>query len=151
MSKNTDTDRNGFNFNMPQFDMSAWMERFKNSGFDAGAIIESQKKNMDALIEANRKAAAGYQTLFARQQQIMDEAMNALQEAMSNLTPQKGGKPASDTQSKLMEVTMGKALANMKELAELAAGANSAAFKVMQDRAMESIEELKAMGTKFSG
>ena len=138
-----------FDFKWPNFDQGFW-DRFNVPGMDATALMESQKKNFDALVNANRKAAEGYQNLMRRQGEIMTETMQAIQEAVADLMKANDGKELPKKQTELVEKTIARALKHMRELAELTISANSDAFKVIQDRAKESIGEMQELAEKIS-
>jgi len=138
-----------FDFKWPNFDQGFW-DRFNVPGVDATALMESQRKNFDALVKANQKAAEGYQHMMVRQGEIMTETMSAIQEATTDLMKANDGKDLPKKQAELIEKTIARALKHMKELAELAIDANSDAFKVMRDRARESIGEMQELAEKIS-
>lgn len=132
-------------FKMP--DMNKMFEGFKMPGFDATAMIDSQKKNMEALVAANQAAMAGYQDFFKKQMAIFEETMAAAQSHMSNLGDAMGPDGAAK-QAELYKVAFEKALANMTELAEAAKKANEEAFAIVSARVQESIAELQALAPK---
>ena len=129
-------------------DLTKMMEKMKVPGFDAAALAESQKKNMDALMEANKAAAAGYQDLFKKQIAIFEETMA---EARTRLAEFDMSKMTPETAQASAEVTRAayeKAIAHMTELATAAKDANSAAFEVVSARMKESLAELQDMAAK---
>lgn len=138
-----------FEFKWPNFDPSMF-DKFQVPGLDTSALMESQRKNIEAVIKANQKAAEGYGNLLRRQGEIMTETLQAIQEAAGELMTANAGKDLPKKQAELVEKTVGRAFKHMKELAEMAASANSDAFKIMRDRASESIEELRALTEKIS-
>jgi phasin family protein len=138
-----------FDFKWPNFDQN-FMDRFSIPGMDASALMESQKKNFEALVNANRKAAEGYQNLMRRQGEIMTETMQAIQEAVADLMKANDGKELPKKQAELVEKTIGRALKHMRELAQLTIDANGDAFKVIQSRAKESIGEMQELAEKIS-
>ena len=58
-----------------QNDFTKHLTQMRVPGVDPEALMTAQKKNMDALVEANKAAAAGYQDLFKRQMSIFEETM----------------------------------------------------------------------------
>lgn len=138
-----------FDFKWPNFDQGFW-DRFSVPGIDNNALMESQKKNFEALVKANQKAAQGYQNMMRRQGEIMAESMQAIQESVGDLMKANDGKDLPKKQAELVEKTVGRALKHMKELAELAIDANSDAFKIMQERAKESIAEMQELAEKIT-
>jgi phasin family protein len=138
-----------FDFKWPNFDQG-FLDRFTVPGLDTSALMESQKRNFEALVKANQKAAEGYQNLMRRQAEIMTETMQAIQESVTDLMKANDGKDLPKKQAELVEKTVGRALKHMKELADLTISANGDAFKVMQDRAKESISEMQDLAEKIS-
>lgn len=138
-----------FDFKWPNFDQGFW-DRFSVPGIDSNSLMESQKKNFEALVTANQKAAMGYQNLMRRQGEIMTETMQSIQEAVGDLMKANDGKDLPKKQAELVEKTIGRALKHMKELAELTINANGDAFKVIQDRAKESIAEMQQLAEKIT-
>ena len=56
-------------------DLGKMMQQFKLPGIDIAAIVESQKKDMEALAEANRQAYEGIQALAKRRNEILMESL----------------------------------------------------------------------------
>ena len=138
-----------FDFKWPNFDQSFW-DRFSVPGINTSSLMESQKKNFDALVKANQKAAEGYQNLMRRQTEILSETMQSIQEAAAGLMKANDGNDLPKKQAELVEKTIGRALMHMKELADLTISANSEAFRVIQDHAKESISEMQELAESIS-
>ena len=135
-------------FKMPDFSKmfdQKMFEGFKLPNFDPSMFMDSQKKNMEALIAANQAAMAGYQDFMKKQMAIFEETMAAAQNAVTNIGDSMGPDAASK-QAELYKVAFEKALANMTELAEAAKKANEEAFAIVSARVQESIAELQALG-----
>jgi phasin family protein len=138
-----------FDFKWPNFDQG-FFDRFSVPGIDTHALMESQRKNIEALVNANRKAAEGYVNMMRRQGEILTETMQSIQEASADLIKANAGQDLPKKQAELVEKTVGRAFKHMRELADMAVTANTDAFKIMRDRAAESIEELKALTEKIA-
>ena len=67
-----------------QNDFTKHLANMKMPGLDADALVKAQQKNMDALVEANKAAAAGYQDLFKKQIAIFEETMAEAQKQMKS-------------------------------------------------------------------
>ena len=132
-------------FKMP--DMNKMFEGFKMPGFDPSSMMESQKKNMEALVAANQAAVAGYQDFFKKQMAIFEETMAAAQTQMASMGDSMSADGAAK-QADIYKAAFEKALANMTELAEAAKKANEEAFAIVSARVQESIAELQAMQPK---
>lgn len=119
------------------FDMPAM------KGFDQGALFDAQKKNMDALVAAQKAAAAGYQDLFEKQVAIFQETMKAAQAQIADLAKADPGAGAAQKQAELTTKAFERAVANARELAEAAHRANTEAYEIVRARVEASVDELK--------
>ena len=99
-------------------DFTKALSTMKMPGLDGEAIMEAQKKNMDALVEANKAAAAGYQDLFKKQMSIFEETMSEAQKYMASLDATKLDPETAKAQGELAKAAFEKAIANMQALAE---------------------------------
>ena len=134
--------------NMPGFgdipgmgDLGKMMQQFKLPGIDIAAIVESQKKDMEALAEANRQAYEGIQALARRRNEILMESLTQWQAAMKDAT----GPDALSKQTERARKGVQKAMADMRELAEMEAASRSKAWKVVQDRFQENLVNLQKL------
>jgi len=126
-------------------DFGKLMEQYKLPGVDFGAMVERQRKDIEALTEANRIAAEGIQALAKKEAEILQKTMQEVMAAMSKAST--GGDPmaSASKQADLAQQAFGKALANMRELAEVASKSQSDAYAVITKRVQENIQELTAL------
>lgn len=127
-------------------DMSKMLGGFKMPEIDAAGLFAAQQKNMNALVETNKKIAASYQALFRKQVQVIEQAVA---DAQGNLA--RAGKIGDSPQSggDAIKAAFEKAAANLTEIAEGAREANSAAYKVIADHVQQSMAELQSLSAKF--
>jgi hypothetical protein len=59
----------------PFFDFTKLMRQFRLPGVDFAALVDRERKNIEALVEANRIAFEGWQRLVRRQAEILQETM----------------------------------------------------------------------------
>lgn len=128
-------------------DLNKLFEGMKVPGFDMTALMDTQKKNVEALVAANRAAAAGYQDFYKKQMAIFEETMSGAQAQIASMGENLGPDSAAK-QADLYKVAFEKALANMTELAEAAKKANEEAFAIVSARVKESLAELQALAPK---
>jgi len=122
-------------------DLSKLVGKFKVPGIDMAAIVESQKKDMEALAEANRQAYEGIKALAKRRNEILQESLAEWQEAMKDA----GGKEALAKGAAKAKQGVQQAIANFKELADMEAQARNKAWKVVQDRFQENLANLQKL------
>ena len=127
-------------------DMTKFFENAKVPGFDPEAIAAAQQKNMEAFVEANKAAAAGYQEVFKRQVAMFEETMSSMQKQMSEMKMDQLSPEGAQRQADLMKESFEKAMGSFSELTETAQKANQEAFDIMRARMQDAMEELKALG-----
>ena len=125
---------------MPNFDFTTLMKDFKLPGVDLATIMDREKKNIEALAEANRVAFEGWQALVHRQAEILQESITR---AVGTMQGEDAGTKRMDLASHAFET----ALSNMRELSEMAAKSQKEAFDVIRKRVEENLAVLSAPGT----
>ena len=118
---------------------------------DPQQIMDSQRKNIEALSSANQVAAQGMQAIYARQVEIMQQAMDEARTVAEDMTAATDPRDAAAKQAEIAKVAYEKALANMRELAEMTAKANAEAADAINARITESLEELRDMAEQLKG
>jgi hypothetical protein len=69
----------------PIHDLTRLMTEFKVPGVDLAPIIESRRKDMEALVASNRAAYDAMQALARKQTELMTQAMQAIQQSMQGV------------------------------------------------------------------
>ena len=134
-----------------QNDFTKHLQGLKVPGVDAEALLAAQQKNMDALVQANKAAASGYQDLFKKQVQIFEETMAEAKEHMKSFDATKLDADKAKANAELAKAAFEKALANMQALAESAQKANTDAYEIVSTRIKESLVELRDLAAKARG
>jgi phasin family protein len=118
------------------------MEQFKVPGVDINSIVESRRKDMEALIAANQTAFAAMQQIAKKQTEILTQAFQSAQAGAQQLAQGVGGVVDPVKQADLARKAYEKALADMKELTEMAQKAQTTAMSGITARAQQSVQEL---------
>jgi phasin family protein len=131
------------------FDVTKVMGDFRVPGIDLEAAVASQRKNIEALTQANQLAVEGVQALVRRQVEITRQAMEDFS-AMFRDFVQPNGSPEDRIakQAEYSKQAIEKGLSNAKELTELVTKANSEAFNVINKRVTESLDEVRDFAKK---
>ena len=139
----TSTTKNGL------FDVTKIMGDFRVPGVDLEAAVASQRKNIEALTQANQLAVEGVQALMRRQVEITRQAMEDFS-AMFRDFVQPNGSPEDRfaKQAEYSKHAIEKGLSNAKELTELVTKANTEAFNVINKRVTESLDEVRDFAKK---
>lgn len=130
-------------------EFSKMLKQYKLPGVDMDALVASQKKNLEALSSANRVAFEGLQAIAKRQAEILQETMNETSKAMDQLS--KAGSPpdVAAQQAQIAKSAFERALANMRELAEMVSKANQDATNTINSRISATLDEIKDMALKM--
>jgi phasin family protein len=141
MTKSTPTDQTN-----PFGDLTKMFEQFKLPGVDMGAIVESRRKEMEALIATNQATLESMQGIARKQAEILAQAFKSVQDGMQTLV-QGGGLSAPDPAkgAEMARKAYEKAVAEMSELGEMARKAQADAMAGITARAQQSMQELQQL------
>ena len=123
----------------PVFDFTKLMSQFRLPGVDFAAFVDRERKNIEALVKANRNAFEGWQRLVRRQAEMLEETMK-------KVVADAGQEDVKRKRADLAKEGFEKALANMRELAEMTTQSQKEAFDVVRKRIEESVEEIRNFG-----
>ncbi|WP_340107682.1 TIGR01841 family phasin [Pikeienuella sp. HZG-20] len=138
------------------FDLKMYADMFKSmdmtkifdpsamKGFDQSALYEAQRKNMDALVAAQKAAASGYQDLFEKQVKIFQETMQAAQAQLAEMTRSDPGPETAAKQTEFTSKAFESAVANARDLAEAAKRTNVETYEIVRARIEENMKDLAA-------
>jgi len=115
----------------------------KVPGVNMDAVVAIQRENLEALSASNRAALAGMKAVGEWQVKILQETMQGLTTAISNLT--KGGSPQeiAAAEAELARKAFETAVGEMRELAEIVGKANQQASEAIAKRIPASLNEIK--------
>ena len=108
----------------------------------ASTIAEGRRKDLAALIAANKKSYEGLQAVVARQTAMLKNAVSEWQAMAQGAGTAPGGFGRLDNAAKQ---TFTLAVQNIRELGELAARSQAEAFEIVRRRIMENVEEVNAL------
>ena len=146
MSKTTTNGANGL------FDFGKSFAGFNSAGVDVEALVATQRKNIEALTQANQLAVESAQAVLRRQLEIGREAADEVASLMRDMT-QLSASPEDRIakQTALSKQAFEKGVANAREIASLVSKANAEAFDVISKRVTESLDEVRDFATKRLG
>jgi phasin family protein len=127
------------------FDVTKMMTDFRFRPFDLDALMASQRRNIEALSQANQLAVEGVQAVARRQIEVARQALEDVSVLFRELT-----QPAS-TEDRLTKNTeyakqmLEKSVNHGREITMLATKAGAEAADVLRKRASESLDELRDM------
>src|ERR1700752_1775348 len=116
-------------------DIKKLIEKFQLPSVDIDALIDWQRRDMEALTEMNRQASEGIKALVERRNEILRETLAEWQAAVKEAT----GAEVISKRAEVAKQGIEKAVANFRELSEMEAQARNNAWKVVQDRMQENM------------
>jgi phasin family protein len=125
------------------FDIVKYIADFKVPGVDIEALVASQRKNIEAVTQANKLAFEGLQALFKRQVEIARQAIEESTSVARQMVEAGSPQEKAVRQTELTKEAFEQALANSRELSEIIAKSNSEAFELLNKRFFQVLDELK--------
>jgi hypothetical protein len=128
------------------FDPKSMFEQIpamQTSPVDMVQIIERNRRSFDAMVEANKAAAASYRDMMEKQMEIFNQLTQVAGDSAANIDTSGSANAAKrnmDVYSKAIE----KAFGLMQKMAESGREANQKAFDSIQKQVAAAVEELKA-------
>jgi phasin family protein len=143
-TEKTEASKNGF------LDVTKAFGDLRLPGFDVEAVVATQRKNFEALTQANHLAVEGVRALAQRQVEI---AQQAFEEASTLFRAWTQPGAPEDRLTKNVEAAkqaFEKSLANASELNELTTKTSTDVFSVIARRVSEGFDEVRLYTKKHT-
>lgn len=125
----------------------AFADLFKNS-WDFNQLFSTQRRNIEALSEANQAVVEGCQAVSRCQAEAVRSNVESMLKTSKDMftggTPEVSITKQADFAKSLFENT----LANLREMSEMVTKSSFEAFDVLNRRAAESLEEFSKASTQ---
>lgn len=115
---------------------------------DMDSFLSLHRKNLEVLTAANKIALEGAQTVARRHMEIMQETMQEVSDAMRDLAAADSPQAKAAKQTEKMKQSYERAVANVKELADLIQRSNGEALNMLHHRFTEAMDEVKRLTEK---
>jgi len=124
------------------------LEQHKLPGIDVAAIVDMPRKDIEALMAANRVALEGAQSVGQKQVEMLRTTLDQLSSLIQQATAS-GKYDGEDRKGgELVQQILQRALENMRELAETAYKSQSVTYAVLTKRIQESLDEARALAAR---
>jgi phasin family protein len=134
---------------MPDFDFTKIFAELKLPALpDMEAFVTAHRRNMETLSATNRVALEGAQAVARRHMEIMQQSMSEMTDAMKALASLEGPQAKAAKQAEMLKKAYERAMANMKELADMIRQANTEALELINKRFAEAMDEVKTLAEK---
>lgn len=130
------------------FDVTKMFADFRFRPFDVEAVWAAQRRNLEALSQANQLAVEGAHAVAKRQIEMTQQTLEDLSTLVREMTQPASTEDRIAKQSEYTKKVIDKGLTHGREIAALAAKAGSEATEVLQKRATEGIDEMRAFACK---
>ncbi len=125
------------------FDFTKLAAEFRLPGVDVEALTECQRKNIEAIAQANRIAFESAQAVAQRQMELVNEVVSDGSSLWRELLQPGAPEDRLAKNAEVAKRVFEHGLANARELAEIASKANTEAFDVLAKRVTESLDEMR--------
>jgi phasin family protein len=123
-------------------DMSKTIGAFKMPTMDMNAIIEMQRKNIEAITTINQSILENVQSFLGRQAELLRKGMQELGGMVSvSTTPQEN--VVQHAQSS--KAAIDQCFANVRDASETMAKCNGLVMQTVSDRMSEGLDELREL------
>ena len=126
-------------------DIVKLLEQYKLPGIDIAAIIEMRRKDIEALMTANRVALEGAQSVGQKQVEILRSTLDQLSSLIQQATASGSMTEKTTKTGELVQQVLQRVLENMRELAETAYKSQSDTYAVLTKRIQENLDEARAL------
>lgn len=115
---------------------------------DMDLMLGAYRRNLEALSAANRVALEGAQQIARRNMEIMQQTMGEMTDAMRGLASADTPQDRAGKQADMLKTAYERAVAHMKELADLIQRSNGEALDVLNQRFAEAVDEARTIADK---
>jgi phasin family protein len=127
------------------FDVTKMMTDFRFRPFDVEALMACQRRNIEALSQANQLAVEGVQAVARRQIEIARQALEEFSVLFRDLTQPVSAEDRIVKNTEYAKQMLEKGVTHGREITMLATKAGSEAADILRKRASESLDELRDM------
>jgi phasin family protein len=111
-------------------------------------FLSAQRRNMEVLSAANRVALEGAQAVAKRHMEIMQQTMAEMTESMRELASPESPQVKAARQAELLKSAYERAVAHIRELADLIQRSNGEAVEMLNKRFTEALDEVKKLAAQ---
>jgi len=125
------------------FDVTKMMADFRFPPFNVEALMACQRRNIEAMSQANQLAVEGLQAVAKRQIEIARQAVEDVSALLRDLAQPTSTDERIAKNTEYAKRMLEKSVNHGREITELAAKAGTEAADVLRKRASEGLDELR--------
>ena len=130
------------------FDVTKMFADFRFRPFDVEAVWAAQRRNIEALNQANQLAVEGVHALAKRQIEMTQQALEDFSTHVREMTQPTSTEDRISKHTEFTKKMIDKGLTHGREVAALAAKTGVETTELLQKRATEGLDEMKAFSCK---
>jgi phasin family protein len=125
------------------FDVTKMMADFRFRPFDVEALMAAQRRNIEALSQANQLAVEGMQAVAKRQIEVARQAVEDVSALLRDLSQPVSPEDRIAKNTEFAKQMLEKSLSHGREITLLATKAGTEAADVLRKRATEGLDEFR--------
>jgi phasin family protein len=146
------TDKNPFAGFFAQNDFAKLFKDYQAAPFDMKTFFETQRKNMQAMTEAQQTAIEGMRSLAQRQSEIFTELLSENSSIAKSMIGEGTAEEKFAKNAHLFKTAYERSIKNMRELSDIVAKTSAEASNVINKRVTATMTEIQtAVEEKDSG
>ena len=130
------------------FDVTKFMSDFRFRPLDVEAVWAAQRRNIEALSQANQLAAEGVQAVARRQIEVARETFENFSALLRDLAQPASTEDRIAKNTEYVKQMLDKGISHGREVATIAAKAGSEAAEILHKRASEGLDELRSYASQ---
>jgi phasin family protein len=130
------------------FDVTKIFADFRLRPLDVEAVWAAQRRNIEALTQANQLAVEGAQALVKRQMEMTQQTFEDVSTMLRELVQPTSTEDRIAKNTEFAKKVIDKSISHTREIAALAAKTGTEAADVLQKRATEGMDEMRALACK---
>jgi phasin family protein len=127
------------------YDVTKFIADFRFRPFDLETLMASQRRNIEALSQANQLAIEGLQAVARRQIEIARQAIDDVSALMRDLAVPASAEDRITKNTEYAKQMLEKSVSHSREISQLATKAGTEAADVLRRRACEGLDELRQL------
>ena len=130
-----------------QFDVTKMFGDFRFRPFDVEAVWAAQRRNIEALSQANQAAMAGVQALAKHQIELTRETFEGFSALWRDMAQPGSSEDRVAKNTDYVKQVLENGVKHGGEIATIAAKAGSEAAEILHKRTTESLDEIRAFAS----
>jgi len=130
------------------YDVTKMFADFRFRPFDVEAVWAAQRRNLEALSQANQAAVEGVQALARRQIEMTRETFEGFSSLFRDLAQPVSPEDRIAKNTEYVKQMLEKGVSHGREMATIATKAGSDAAEILHKRATEGLDELRSIASQ---